>query len=215
MKFTSTTSLAHAAMVLLAIAQVATALSWITPKKLTSIVKDSNPMAELDHGPLKPIKTNLRQYTSYDIALQELQQLELEPLCHRTAATLLVRHCQLLDGKDESSLLTDSGREIRDFVDTYAASLAICDLTRGGFSIPTECYKFRESALSSLQLTEKAQLHVTTREINACISGLGASDSAWNTWISYRHKALMFCNAARADNERCKHCSRSTILHVF
>jgi hypothetical protein len=204
MKLKGASSVARGALLLLAIPHVVGALSWITPKKLTSMIKDPHPMAQLDHGPLKSLKVEQDQHAVYDIALKELHQLELEPLCHRTAATLLIRHCQLLDGKDESNLLTDSGREIRDFVDTYAASLAICDLSRGGFLIPTECYKFGESALNSLHLTEKAQLHVTTREINVCLSGLGASDSAWNTWISYRHKALMFCNAARADNERCK-----------
>ncbi|KAI1846223.1 hypothetical protein JX266_007748 [Neoarthrinium moseri] len=151
------------------------------------------------------LHTQNQRATTYEIALHELQQLESEPLCHRTAARLLVNNCQLLEGKDEATVLTDSGRQIRDFVDAYAASLAICDLERGSFAIPRECTKFRESALNQLGPPETAQLHVSSKEIDSCLSGLGASDSAWNTWISYRHKALRFCEAARADNEKAEH----------
>ncbi|KAI1157777.1 hypothetical protein F5B18DRAFT_140266 [Nemania serpens] len=140
--------------------------------------------------------------SSYEIALNELQELESEPLCHRIAARLLVNNCQLLEGKDEATVLTDSGRKIRDFVDSYAASLAICDLERGRFAIPAECAKLQEPTLSQLPIEKTARLHVTTAEIDSCLSGLGASDSAWNTWVSYRHKALRFCEAARADNDK-------------
>lgn len=139
----------------------------------------------------------------YAIALQELRQLESEPLCHRVAARLLVNNCELLEGKDDATVLTDSGRQIRDFVDSYAASLAICDLERGSFAIPAECSKFREPVLGQLSVSDSPRLHVTPTEIDACLSGLGTSDPAWNTWVSYRHKALRFCDAARADNERC------------
>jgi hypothetical protein len=115
-----------------------------------------------------------------------------------------VNNCQLLEGKDEATVLTDSGRKIRDFVDSYAASLAICDLERGRFAIPPECTKFQEATLSELPIQSTAHLHVTSTEIDGCLSGLGASDSAWNTWVSYRHKALRFCEAARTDNDKGK-----------
>ena len=118
------------------------------------------------------------------------------------AARLLVNNCQLVDGKDEATILTDSGRQVRDFVDSYAASLAICDLERGSFSIPKECAKFREPSLSQLAIRNEAQLHVSAGEIGLCLSALAASDAAWSTWVSYRHKALRFCEAARADNEK-------------
>ena len=143
-----------------------------------------------------------RQLDAYEMTLQELRQLESEPYCHRIAARLLVNNCELLEGKDEATVLTDSGRQIRDFVDSYAASLAICDLERGNFVIPGECANFREPVLSHLPLGNTANLHVTSDEIDSCLAGLGASDSAWNTWVSYRHKALRFCDAARADNDK-------------
>lgn len=138
----------------------------------------------------------------YAMALNELQELESEPICHRNAARLLVNHCQLLEGKDEATVWTDSGRIARDFVDSYAASLAICDLERGSFQIPHTCSKFQERTLAALPIPSKPELHVSTPEIDRCLEGLAQSDSAWNTWVSYRHKALRFCDAARADNEK-------------
>ncbi|KAK3902182.1 hypothetical protein C8A05DRAFT_34121 [Staphylotrichum tortipilum] len=145
---------------------------------------------------------NSRLPSIYAVALSELQELESEPLCHRVAARLLVNNCQLVDGKDEATILTDSGRQVRDFVDSYAASLAICDLERGRFSIPKECAKFREPSLSQIAIRHEAQLHVSPAEIGLCLSALAASDAAWSTWVSYRHKALRFCEAARVDNEK-------------
>lgn len=138
----------------------------------------------------------------YAMALSELQELELEPLCHRTAARLLVNNCHLLDGKDEATVMTDSGRLARDFVDSYAASLAICDLQRGSFRIPSACSVFQESTLSRLPVPTRPDLHASTQEIDRCLESLAQSDSAWNTWVSYRHKALRFCEAARSDYEK-------------
>ncbi|KAG6035808.1 hypothetical protein E4U19_004306 [Claviceps sp. Clav32 group G5] len=139
---------------------------------------------------------------AYALALIELQELESEPLCHRVAARLLVGNCQLLDGKNEASVLADTGRAARDFVDFFAASLAICDLERANFDIPSPCLKFRESVLANLPMPSKPQLHVVTAEIDKCLEGLARSDSAWSTWVSYRHKALRFCEAAQAGNEK-------------
>ncbi|KAF7553206.1 hypothetical protein G7Z17_g3788 [Cylindrodendrum hubeiense] len=145
----------------------------------------------------------------YTIALGELQELESEPLCHRIAARLLVNNCHLLDGQDEATVHIDSGRAARDFVDSYAASLAICDLERGNFVIPPSCSMFREIALAALPISTQPQLHVSTPEIDGCLEGLAQSDSAWNTWVSYRHKTLRFCEAARADNEKAQN------IHVY
>ncbi|KAH7161431.1 hypothetical protein EDB81DRAFT_644198 [Dactylonectria macrodidyma] len=145
----------------------------------------------------------------YTVAFRELQELESEPLCHRIAARLLVNNCHLLDGQDEATIHMDSERAARDFVDSYAASLAICDLERGSFVIPLSCSKFREPALTALPVSNKPQLHVSTPEIDSCLEGLAQSDSAWNTWVSYRHKTLRFCEAARADNENAQN------IHVY
>ncbi|OAA51684.1 hypothetical protein NOR_00277 [Metarhizium rileyi] len=143
----------------------------------------------------------------YATAMSDLQELESEPLCHRIAARMLVNNCQLLDGQNDATVMTSTGRAARDFVDFFAASLAICDLERANFEIPSSCRKFRESVLASLPAPTKPELHVTTPEIDNCLEGLAQSDSAWSTWISYRHKALGFCEAARADGEKDHHIS--------
>ncbi|KAH9907187.1 hypothetical protein F4778DRAFT_526207 [Xylariomycetidae sp. FL2044] len=179
---------------------VAAGLGW--PGGKTGKAKEDSSNMQIIHRTGHLSETRSRAPDPYDVALQELQQLESEPLCHRIAARLLVSNCQLLEGKDEATVLTDSGRKTRDFVDSYAASLAICDLERGNFVIPRECQMFREPTLTQLPVQKTAVLHVTSGQIDQCLSSLGTSDSAWNTWISYRHKALRFCEAARADNER-------------
>ena len=169
--------------------------------------KDIQELAEaqvyLEYSPY-PTQPSLRLSGNYETALKELKDLETEPLCHRIAARLLVTNCQLLDGHDDATVLTDSGRQARDFVDSYAASLAICDLERGSFVIPSQCAKFREAALASISPPAQAYLHVSTAEIDSCLEGLAQTDSAWNTWVSYRHKALRFCDAARGDHDRGK-----------
>ena len=148
-------------------------------------------------------KNTLPQLSNiYAIAVKELQELESQPLCHRIAARLLVNNCHLLEGQDETTILTDSGRITRDFIDAYAASLAICDLERGSFAIPRSCAKFREPVIADIATPKTPSLHVSTAEIDKCLEGLAQADSAWNTWVSYRHKAVRFCEAARVDSEK-------------
>ncbi|KAI1801355.1 hypothetical protein F4811DRAFT_564077 [Daldinia bambusicola] len=164
--------------------------SWRNAPKLesTAAVLTSSFTGEV---PLQQLaNSGSRLPSSYEITLKELRELESEPLCHRTAARLLVHNCEVLEGKNEASVLTESGRKIRDFVDSYAASLAICDLERGNFQIPRECAKFREPVLSGLPRQDLGRLHVSSIE---------------NTWVSYRHKALRFCEAARVDHEKDQH----------
>jgi hypothetical protein len=161
-----------------------------------------SPRHDLNLSPFEMLQSGSQPSEVYTVALSELQDLESEPLCHRIAARLLVGNCQLLDGKNEATVFTDSARQIRDFVDSYAASMAICDLERGRFTIPSVCDKFREPTLGQLSIDGQARLHVTSREIDHCLSGLAAENSAWSTWVSYRHKALRFCEAARADQEK-------------
>lgn len=189
--------LAPVALAAVFLARTTCAFSWREAGKFETQRIDDN-LVE----PMISLRENSRLPNIYTVAMHELQELESEPLCHRIAARLLVNNCQLLDGKDDATVMTDSGRQVRDFVDSYAASLAICDLERGSFIIPSPCAKFREQALASIPASKEARLHVSTREIDSCLTSLGKSDSAWNTWVSYRHKALRFCEAARVDNDK-------------
>ncbi|KAI1443831.1 hypothetical protein F5Y02DRAFT_196469 [Annulohypoxylon stygium] len=141
----------------------------------------------------------------YQMVLDELKAFQSGPLCHRTAARLLTTNCEVLEGKDEATLLTDGGALVRDIVDSYAASLAICDLERADFDIPEQCAQFREPALSQLPVQNPGQLHVSPAEISDCLKSLVESPSAWNTWVNYRHKALGFCETARVGNAKVQH----------
>ncbi|KAK3948069.1 hypothetical protein QBC32DRAFT_67294 [Pseudoneurospora amorphoporcata] len=176
------------------------AFSWGSERRVA--VPDHQVHLDRNIRPSDLLRESSHLPNIYAVALSELQELESEPFCHRVAARLLVNNCQLVDGKNDATILTDTGRQVRDFVDSYAASLAICDLERGRFNIPAQCAKFREPALSQIAIRDQAQLHVSSHEIDHCLSALKSSDAAWNTWISYRHKALRFCEAARADNEK-------------
>lgn len=182
-------------------------LTWPSELTLLQVVSqepqhDSPPEPQHDYPPIATSRAETHLKFTYEMALRELNQLESAPNCHKTAAQLLVNNCHLLEGKDEATFLTDSGHRIRDFVDGYSASLAICDLQRGSFTIPEDCNQFTESALSQIPVESSPKFHVSSSEISRCLSSLGASDSSWNTWISYRHKALRFCQAARADHEK-------------
>ncbi|KAI2472886.1 hypothetical protein F4781DRAFT_427978 [Annulohypoxylon bovei var. microspora] len=171
-------------LILLVLSQIqfTNGISWGRSSKL-DLVREDLIRPTATGGSLPQILgSGSRLPNSYQVALNELRELESEPLCHRTAARLLVNNCEILESKNDATVLTDSGRKIRDFVDSYAASLAICDLERGSFNIPRECAKFREPVLNLLPIQNSGQLH--------------------NTWVNYRHKALRFCEAARADNEK-------------
>lgn len=153
-------------------------LSWRREPKINTDVEDASNLGTTRDGLSQLLKSGSRSPSPYEVTLNELRELESEPLCHRTAARLLVNNCELLEGKNDATVLTDSGRKIRDFVDSYAASLAICDLERGSFQIPRECANFRESVLSQLPLQNWGHLHVSSAEIDSCLQGLGESDSA-------------------------------------
>ncbi|KAI1178362.1 hypothetical protein F4777DRAFT_538450 [Nemania sp. FL0916] len=180
---------------------ITSALSW-RGRGNTQPAAHHRSVLEPGNSPSQSFQIGAREPTSFDIAFNEMKALESEPLCHQIAARLLVHNCQLIEGKDEATVYTDSGHQIMDFVDSYAASLAICDLERGRFTIPTQCRKLRQSYLSQLPIPNHPRLHLTSEEIRGCLSGLGASSSAWNTWLSYRPRALGFCEAAKVENEK-------------
>lgn len=121
-----------------------------------------------------------------------------------------MNNCQLVNGQEEVLTRTDADKTARDFVDAYAISLAICDLERGSFSIPSSCSPFRESTLAMLSAPVKPQLHASTLEITECLRDMAPSDAAWNTWVNYRHQAMRFCQASLAENQKGKPAARST-----
>ena len=148
------------------------------------------------------IRTDSRLPNIYAVAIKALEDLKSGPFCHQIAAVMLHRDCKLLESQDDDSSLSDGGRRVTDFIDSYAASLAICDLERGAFAIPSACDKFTEAALRDISGSKNSELHVSSAEIGECLAGLGKDPSAWNTWVSYKHKALIVCEAGRADSNK-------------
>ncbi|KAH7029502.1 uncharacterized protein B0I36DRAFT_244012 [Microdochium trichocladiopsis] len=148
------------------------------------------------------LQNHSRLFEAAKKASGEILALDAEPVCHTVAARFLANNCQVLEGKDDASVLTDSGRHIRDFLESYAVSLAICDLERGNKTIPAECTMFRESSLVQFPVQTTAHLHVTSDEIQACLSTFASSAVVWGTYISHKQNALRFCEAAMSENSR-------------
>ncbi|OAA46443.1 Nuclear fusion protein, KAR5 [Beauveria brongniartii RCEF 3172] len=194
--------LVHTLFFTLQLTKIVSGFSWNAQKALHSAHRAAYNGHTDEIDTAWPPRYRLQSDNIYSVALQELESLESQPLCHQIAARLLVNNCHLLHGQDETVELANTGRLTRDFIDSYAAGLAICDLERGSFVIPRECAKFREPALTKIEVGKTPHLHVSTVEIDKCLEGLAQSDSSWNTWISYRHKAVRFCEIAKSDNEK-------------
>lgn len=132
----------------------------------------------------------------------ELKRLEEEPICHRVAVQLLMNNCQGLENIGESEYQLESANVQRHHVESFAASLAICDLERGAFVIPPACRPFTSSYLLRASREGNGQLQVTPDQVGSCLGALGQEHSHWMTWLSYRDKALLFCRASRLDIDK-------------
>jgi hypothetical protein len=131
----------------------------------------------------------------------ELKRLEEEPICHRVAVQLLMNNCHGLD-LAETEYQLQSAHLQRHHVESFAASLAICDLERGSFIIPSACHSFTSSSLLRASRDQNGQLQVSPDQVGSCLEALGQDHSHWMTWLSYRDKALLFCRAARLDIDK-------------
>lgn len=138
----------------------------------------------------------------YNKAMLELKRLEEEPVCHRVAVQLLMNNCQGLEENGDGDYQMEGSQLQRHHVESFAASLAICDLERGRFIIPDACTPFTSSALSRASRDIKSKLRVSPDQVGGCLEALGQHHSHWNTWLSYRDKALLFCRASRLDIDK-------------
>lgn len=113
-------------------------------------------------------------------------------------------NCQGLETSSEDDYQYNSAQLQRHHVESFAASLAICDLERGRFKIPNACSLFTSSVLLSASQTGTNALDVSPEHVGQCLEALGQHHSHWNTWLSYRDKSLLFCRAARIDIDKGK-----------
>lgn len=148
------------------------------------------------------LDSRARKPEIYAKAMLELKRLEEEPLCHRVAAQLLMNNCQGLEDSTEPEYQLNSPQLQRHHVESFAASLAICDLERGRFIIPDACTLFTSSALIRAAGNMKGNLQVSAEQVGVCLEALGQDHSHWNTWLSYRDKAFLFCQASRIDIDK-------------
>lgn len=147
---------------------------------------------------------NARSRTNelYSSAMLELKRLEEEPICHRVAAQLLMSNCEGLEDISQKEYDFYSGRVQRHYVESLAASLAICDMERSSMVVPDACESFRLPALLHASQEAEGKLQISQNEVGACLKGLGKDPSHWLSWTSYRDNCLLICQAARSDIDK-------------
>jgi hypothetical protein len=138
----------------------------------------------------------------YASAMLQLKRLEEEPVCHRVAAQLLMSNCQGLENINQKEYDLYSGRIQRHYVESLAASLAICDMERSSMIVPDACESFRLPSLLRASREGDGKLQITQDEVGGCLEGLGKNPSHWLSWTSYRDNCLLICQVARSDIEK-------------
>jgi hypothetical protein len=161
---------------------------------------EAMPLAEFD--PHELLDSRSRKSDIYNKAMLELKRLEEEPICHRVAVQLLMNNCQGLEESGDGDYQMEGAQLQRHHVESFAASLAICDLERGRFDIPQACTLFTSVALSRASRDIKGKLRISPDQVGECMEALGQHHSHWNTWLSYRDKTLLFCRASRLDIDK-------------
>ncbi len=138
----------------------------------------------------------------YTKAMLELKRLEQEPICHRTAAQLLMDNCRGIEEIDTSDGQWGSAHIQRHHVESFANGLTMCDLERARFVTPEACNPFGSSALYRAARDKHSQLEISVQQVGDCLEALGRDHSHWSTWLSNRDKAVTICRAARLDIEK-------------
>lgn len=155
-----------------------------------------------DFNPSELIDPKSRRPNIYTNAIIELKRLEEEPLCHRMAAQLLINNCRGLEDIDEHNYDAKKSHLQRSHVESFACSLAICDMERARSPIPEQCSPYASSSLLRAARDANSKLQVSPEQVGDCLNALTGNPNHWNTWLSYRDRALLFCRAARGDIDK-------------
>ncbi|KAK6602311.1 hypothetical protein H4I95_07413 [Botrytis cinerea] len=154
----------------------------------SKVVDDSTPgQRQIGRNQRQNTKSELvnarsRNNELYSSAMLELKRLEEEPICHRVAAQLLMSNCEGLEDINQHEYDLYSGRVQRHYVESLAASLAICDMERSSMVVPDACESFRLPSL--LRASQEAEGNYKYRR------------------MSYRDNCLLICQAARSDIDK-------------
>ncbi|KAK8903948.1 hypothetical protein QC760_007385 [Botrytis cinerea] len=174
----------------------------------SKVVDDSTPgQRQIGRNQRQNTKSELvnarsRNNELYSSAMLELKRLEEEPICHRVVAQLLMSNCEGLEDINQHEYDLYSGRVQRHYVESLAASLAICDMERSSMVVPDACESFRLPSLLRASQEAEGKLQVSQNEVGACLKGLGKDPSHWLSWTSYRDNCLLICQAARSDIDK-------------
>jgi hypothetical protein len=153
-------------------------------------------------NPSELLDFKARKLEVYASAMVELKRLEQEPICHRTAAQLLMDNCRGIEEMDASTAQWDNAHIQRHHVESFANGLTMCDMERAKFVTPRACSPFGSSALYRAARDKHSQLDISQEQVTDCLEALGRDHSHWGTWLSNRDKAVTICRAARLDIEK-------------
>jgi hypothetical protein len=172
------------------------------PLPNNSIGRNELADVDFDFNPAELIDPKSRRPKIYINAIIELKRLEEEPLCHRMAAQLLINNCRGLESIDEHNYDAMKSHLQRSHVESFTCSLAICDMERARSPIPEKCSPYASSSLLRAARDANSKLQVSPEQVGDCLNALTNNPNHWNTWLSYRDRALLFCRAARVDIDK-------------
>ena len=172
----------------------------------------SNNQGPIQISPSALLEQSRPQPHFYTAAMIEIKRLEEKPICQRMAAQLLMKNCQDMKDLDVHEYQIASDKMQRNHVETFAASLALCDMERAKFDVPSACAPFRRSAIEDA-IRDSGKLKAAEKDIERCLAGLGQDHSHWSTWLSYRDTSLLLCRGASIDSGKGRSsCVRVSIL---
>ena len=144
---------------------------------------------------------------TYTQALQLLNSMQKSPSCNRLATSTLLESCQAVDGS------TTGMEESLEYIkSTYAARLAICEISSTGLAIPSDCRPLMpvddpgrvglEWIIGSGRVKAATFGNVGNRQLSQCLRSLESRPQWWTSYSNSRQNAVIMCQAARVDIER-------------
>ena len=131
----------------------------------------------------------------YKHALEILSSLEATPACGRVATAGLLTSCQEIDGAKKDAELW-----VQNLKSTYAAQLAICEISETGSSVPQACQEIAIRYASPIKSTKVSK--TGSRQIGECLQALETKPQWWTSYSNSRQNAVTLCQAARSDIDR-------------
>lgn len=142
----------------------------------------------------------------YSQAFELLNSMQASPSCNRLAALTLLNSCQTIEGSAH-----DHEGSLDDIKSTYAAQLAICEISITGLKIPQECEplnlivdkdRIRSGHSSEGSAKPGSGKKIRKRHLSQCVRSLESRPQWWTSYSNSRQNAVVMCQAARADIDK-------------